>query len=123
MWAETDLLAADLDAAAARLGAAVTPVMAKGGVNVKKDWRQNASGLAHAPAYPASIGYDITVGPERVVVEIGPDKNKAQGALGNLLEFGSANNPPHNDGGRALDAEEPRLLAALQDAATKAVLG
>jgi hypothetical protein len=44
---------------------------------------------------------------------IGPDKGGPQGALGNLLEYGSVKNPPHRDGGRALDVEEPRFEAQL----------
>jgi hypothetical protein len=44
---------------------------------------------------------------------IGPDKGAPQGALGNLLEYGSVKNPPHRDGGRAADAEEPRFEAQM----------
>ena len=53
------------------------------------------------------------ISPAGLEAEIGPDKSRPQGALGNLLEFGSENNPPHNDGGRALQAEEPRFLEHL----------
>jgi hypothetical protein len=50
-----------------------------------------------------------------VQAEIGYDKDKRGGALGNLLEYGSAaTNPPHRDIGRALDAEEPRFIAAIE---------
>lgn len=89
-------------------------IVTKAAVNVKKDWRENAKHSAgkHAPAYPYSITFDEpkTAGGQ-ISIEVGPDKAKRQGALGNLIEFGSANNPPHNDGGRALDAEEPRLAS------------
>lgn len=123
MYAETEQLAADLAAAAVRLGEAVVPVVSKGALNIKNAWRANASGLAHAPQYPNSITYDLDVQADRVSAEIGPDKTKPQGALGNLIEFGSSKNPPHNDGGRALDDEEPRFYAALEAAAEQAVLG
>lgn len=72
------------------------------GARVKKVWRALDSGLQHAPAYPYSIGYDVHLSPTEVEVEIGPDKDKPQGALGNLIEFGSAHNPPHGSGARAL---------------------
>jgi hypothetical protein len=98
-------------------------VVRKGALNVKNDWRANATSSAgrHARLYPASIGYDVTQEPDGASAEIGPDKGRPQGALGNLLEFGSANNPPHNDGGRALDAEEPRMVAAVEAVATRLV--
>lgn len=91
-------------------------VVTKGALNIKNDWRANATSSAgrHARLYPASIGYDIAEGPGLIEAVVGPDKAKAQGPLGNLLEFGSVHNPPHNDGGRALDAEEPRFAAAVE---------
>lgn len=119
-----DTLVADLATAGQRLDAAVKPVVSKGALNIKNAWRIGASGLSHAPAYPYSITYDLNAAPGTGLIsaEIGPDKNKKQGALGNLLEFGSANNPPHLDGARALAAEEPRFLAALEAAAEAAML-
>ncbi|MFF7991768.1 hypothetical protein ACFZDG_18485 [Kitasatospora xanthocidica] len=92
-------------------------VVSKGALNIKKDWQQNAraSSGQHAPLYPASIGYDLETTPVGTTAVIGPDKGAAQGPLGNLLEFGSVHNPPHNDGGRALLAEEPRFLAAIEE--------
>ena len=83
-----------------------------------------ASSGRHAPQYPASINYDLSLGAAlvgRVEAVIGPDKSKPQGPLGNLLEFGSANSPPHNDGGRALRAEAPAFEAAIAAAALNAV--
>lgn len=121
MSAATEALAAELALAGARLRVSATALMAKGMVNIKKDWQQSASGLAHAPAYPASITYDITTTPVLISGECGPDKNRRQGALGNLIEFGSVHNPPHLDGARALAAEEPRFYTAAADAVGDAV--
>ncbi|MET9467789.1 hypothetical protein ABZY44_23900 [Streptomyces sp. NPDC006544] len=93
----------------------IVAVVTRGALNVKNDWRDNARTSAgrHARLYPNSISYDVTVMPGGATAEIGPDKEKPQGALGNLLEFGSINNGPHNDGGRALQAEEPRFIAQV----------
>lgn len=120
----TEQLAVDLAMAGMRLDAAVKQVVAKGALNIKNDWRKSASGLAHAPAYPSSITYDLDAEPGSGVIsaEIGPDKDKRQGPLGNLIEFGSANNPPHLDGARALAAEEPRFVSALESVAEVATL-
>ena len=91
-------------------------VVRRGALNIKRDWRSNARSTApkHAPAYPSSISYDVTsYGPDIYRAVIGPDKAGPQGALGNLLEYGSVKNPPHRDGGRALDAEQPRFEAQM----------
>lgn len=93
-------------------------VVEKAAVNVKKKWAANAraSGGDHTPAYPSSISYDLHLFAALagdVEAEIGPDKSRRQGALGNLIEFGSVHNPPHNDGGRALKSEAPAFEAAL----------
>jgi hypothetical protein len=123
MYAEFEALAAELAGAPERLAALVPPVVSKGALNIKNDWRANASGNAHAPHYPASITYDMDVRADAVEAEIGPDKDKKQGALGNILEFGTSKNPPHNDGGRALAVEEPKFIAACEAVAEQALLG
>jgi hypothetical protein len=94
---------------------AMVASVTRGAFNIKRDWRDNARTSAgrHARLYPNSISYDVTPIPGGATAEIGPDKDKPQGALGNLLEFGSVNNQPHNDGGRALQAEEPRFTAQV----------
>ncbi|MFF7610744.1 hypothetical protein [Streptomyces lavendulae] len=92
-------------------------VTVRGAVNIKQEWRVNARASApkHAPHYPRTVGYDLLViSPDHLVAIIGPEKTGTQGALGNLLEYGSAHNPPHNDGGRALAAELPRFEAQLE---------
>lgn len=112
-------LARDLRDAARGSAEVAHDVVKRGAVNIKKDWRANARRSAgrHGRIYPASIGFDITPrGADVAVAVIGPDKGLPQGALGNLIEFGSVNNPPHNDGGRALRAEDPKLTQALADA-------
>ncbi|MFH9977943.1 hypothetical protein ACH4ND_01520 [Streptomyces sp. NPDC017179] len=91
-------------------------VTRRGAVNIKRDWRANAraTGRKHAKLYPRSISFDFAAyGPDLFMAIIGPDKGGPQGALGNVLEYGSVKNPPHNDGGRALDAEMPRFEAQM----------
>lgn len=112
-------LANDLERAAIGAQMAAAPVVAKAAFNVKRDWRANAtaSSGSHAKRYPYSIGYDLEDGGLTAIV--GPDKDRPQGPLGNLLEYGSAHNPPHNDGGRAMDAEAPRFEENLLRVARK----
>jgi hypothetical protein len=91
-------------------------VTRRGAMNIKRDWKSNARSSApkHAPLYPSSINFDFAAyGSDIFMAIIGPDKGGPQGPLGNLLEYGSVKNPPHRDGGRALDVEEPRFEAQL----------
>lgn len=107
--------AAVLASNAATASAQVTAVVGRGALNVKNGWRDNARATAgrHARLYPASISYDVTAIPGGARAEIGPDKAAPQGPLGNLLEFGSSKNPPHNDGGRALAAEDAQFTVHM----------
>lgn len=114
---ELDHLAADLTKAGLLAATKAYGVVAKGALNVKNDAKQFSSGFAHAPLYPASITYDVDITPAGVVGEIGPDKDLPQGALGNLLEYGSANNDPFAHLGPALDREGPRFVKAAADIA------
>ncbi|MGW7359469.1 hypothetical protein ACWGI0_23255 [Streptomyces sp. NPDC054802] len=104
---QLDALAAVFRANAVRAQVQAVAVVNRGALNVKNGWKANAVVTArqHARLYPNSISYDMRPYPTGAQAEIGPDKTRPQGALGNLLEFGSVKNPPHNDGGRALEAE------------------
>lgn len=89
-------------------GRVLAPVVKRAAVNVKWEWRSTAKAEAgtHAPAYPYAIDFDdVLASPLSAEVEVGPDKGKRQGALGNLIEFGSVNNPAGLQGQRALDKE------------------
>lgn len=105
-------LVADLQAAS-KVTEKVRPLVSKGALNIKNDWREAWQGMAHAPALPDAIGYDLHAGPGGVEAVVGPDKDKPQGALGNIIEFGTSTNAPRPGGQHALDREEPRFLAAL----------
>lgn len=114
-------LAEDFEDAAAIAPEQARKVVAKGCLNIKNDARQRIAGLPHAPAYPASITYDTTLQATGAAGEVGPDKDRRQGALGNILEFGTRNNPPRPHLGPAAEAEEPRFVSAMQDLAAKAL--
>lgn len=107
----------DLDAAAAHALAECTKLVSKGALNIKTDARRLAPHGVHTPHYPNSISYDIKHGTNWVEAEVGPDKDRRQGALGNLLEYGSVNNPPHPHLTPAGDLEEPRFYRAAEQLA------
>lgn len=113
-------LAHDLTEAPIRAQRDALAVVEHGAVNVKEGWAENAqqSSGRHAPAYPDSISYTLSLAAALrgdIEAEIGPDKSKRQGPLGNILEFGSPHSAPHNDGGRALQVEAPKFEAALAE--------
>lgn len=97
--------------------------------NTRDTARENATGMAHAPAFPHSITYDIEGSGNRATgsnlrADIGPDKDLPQGSLGNLIEFGSVNNPPQGIMHGALQANEAdfeRGIERATDDALKAV--
>jgi len=93
----------------------VEAVVTKGALNIKKDSAKRIRGHPHAPHYPRSISYDVKRTFGGIEAEIGPDKDRRQGALGNILEYGTINNPPLPHLAPALDAEEPKYVRALED--------
>lgn len=90
-------------------------VVQKSSDNVKRAAQQSSAGLSHAPLYPLSITYETAVKAGGIEGLIGPDKDRPQGALGNLIEFGSAKNPPHADLAKALDHEGPGFEKAMAE--------
>jgi hypothetical protein len=107
-------LIADLEREARVAPAEARKVLQKGALNIKNDWRRRWSGRPHAPRLPYAIGYDTRVLGGVSEAEIGPDKDKPQGALGNLFEYGSVNNAPIPGGAPALEAERPKFEAAME---------
>ena len=86
--------------------------------HIKDDARKIARRIgAPAQHYSRSITYDIHDLGSSVYAEIGPDKDKTQGALGNLLEFGSVNNAPRPHLGPAFQQNK----GDLEDGLAKAV--
>lgn len=110
-------LVVDLSTASATVGAKVRTVVQKGAANVKQDWQRRASGLSHAPLYPASITYETRIKGMAIEGLIGPDKDLPQGALGNLITYGSVNNPPSGDDVAVANTERPKFEKAIEDIA------
>lgn len=101
----------------------VERVVGRGAFNIKKGWKRRWEGHDFIPHLPNAISYDVTRhgtgGGNLVRAEIGPDKNKRQGPLGNIIEFGSPTSAPIPGGVPALEEEEPRFVNALADLGEK----
>ncbi len=123
---ELNRLSTDLGAVPSIAGRYIRSAVETTARHIRDDWREAADGMAHAPAFPASITYDIasmahvSLDFSSIRAEIGPDKDRAQGALGNLIEFGSVNNPPWGLGHGALQRYEDDFQRGLQIAAADA---
>jgi hypothetical protein len=113
---DADRLAVEIGKRAVKVAAGVYAVGTKAAVNVKNGMAADAEGIGHAPLFPDSITYDVApAGLRTVLWRIGPDKDRPQGALGNILYFGTSKNGPVLDVGKALREETPRLERALLD--------
>lgn len=119
---ELTALVRDLERATLAAPIEAAAIVTKGATNIKRDARQRVSGLPHLPAYPYSIGFDPPRATRmQVSTEIGPDKDKRQGALGNVIEYGSPSRPPVPHLGPAAEAEEPRFARAVDEFMAKAL--
>ncbi|PSK96697.1 hypothetical protein CLV30_12579 [Haloactinopolyspora alba] len=108
-------LAADVGRISGRAVDDAAAIVEKGALNIKNGLRDAAQGHPSFPAFPNSISYDINYGAGSIEAEIGPDKNRTQGALGNLLYFGSSKNAPVLDLEGPVRSEEPKFDRAITD--------
>lgn len=112
---DLDAWIADLRRADEELPDKTERVVGRGLFNIKRDWKARWTGYAHIPHLPNAINYDVTRHGDDIGGEVGVDKTKRQGPLGNLIEFGSENNAPIPGGLPAIAAEEPKFVDALAD--------
>lgn len=97
----------------------VDAVVQKGALNVKKELAYSAVWSKHFKGMAGSISYDSHYLPGRVRYEVGPDKNRRGGALGNIAYFGTSRGGGTLDIEQPLRSEGPRLQGALADLAAK----
>lgn len=91
-------------------------VVKKGVQNIKTDTQARWAGSRHAPSLSAAVTYDEPkIEGNTVSSEVGPDKDRRQGALGNIYEFGVPGTAPQPALNPAADIEEPRFAKALED--------
>lgn len=114
-------LVADLEAFPTRLAANVVKAVRVTSQKVRDDARSRIAGHKYLPAYPYSITYDTKVTAEGVEGEIGPDKGRAQGPLGNIVEYGTSKNAPLPHLGPALDANAEDLVTGIEIAVSQAI--
>lgn len=112
---EVRKLAVSLAEVSAKTAPDVRAVVQKGALNIKQDWQARWRGHPHIPALPSAISYDTDYSGGGVRAEIGVDKGKRQGPLGNIIEFGTPKNAPIPAGLPALKTEQPKFEKALAE--------
>lgn len=123
-----DELLADLQTFPDRAHKQLRDVVKRGAQNIKDDWRARWEAIQHHPTHiphlPRGVGYDLDSGPDWHRAEIGVHPHNRQANLAHIISFGTVNgNAPHDAGQDALDAEEPRFVRAVLDAAVELLDG
>lgn len=116
-----DALIADMAASSPRLAVNARTAVAVTSRKVQQSARDRVRGHKYLPHYPASITYDVRGGPLLIEGEIGPDKGRRQGPLGNIIEFGTPNNAPIPHLGPALEENADDLQRGMEIAARQAL--
>ncbi len=97
---------------------AVRKSVTRGAIAIKRDLVAEATGVSYGPHFPRSITDTVRDFPGGIEAEVGPDKDRPQGALANILYFGTRNNGPRlPDPKGALDREADRMESALSELA------
>jgi len=112
---ELDALNRELEQIPAEKLPQLKRVVTKGAVNIKNGMRVDAASGGSYRHFSRSISFDEIDG--GLGAEIGPDKSRVQGALGNILYFGTSKNAPVLDLEGPLRKEDQRFVDAIADVA------
>lgn len=110
---ELHRFADDLGKVAGKAVPEVDAVLEKGAHNIKEDLASEAKASKHFKGMAGSISYDSMAGVGTLRYEIGPDKSRKGGALGNIYYFGTSRGGGTGDLEGPLRREEPNLEREL----------
>lgn len=120
-FSEFDRLAADLDKVARSAKSNVRKAVEVTARKVKDAWRDKLKGSETLPALPYAVTYDIkgaqVFGTDFIEAEIGFDKSRPQGALGNVSEFGTPTVGARGYGLASLEENQADFVEGLRIAA------
>jgi hypothetical protein len=109
-FSELNRLAADLGDVPKKSGPLLRKAIEVTARNVKDSWRSKLKGSQTLPGLPAAVSYDVSTfqgfGVSILQAEIGFDKTKPQGALGNVSEYGTPTVAPRGFGHAALQENQ-----------------
>lgn len=116
-FSELDQLAADLGEVPEKAGPNIAKAITVSSIKVKESWQEPLKGSATLPRLPYALSFDITnlqaFGVSVIKSEIGFDKEKPQGALGNVSEYGTPTITGRGYGIAALHANEADFVKGL----------
>lgn len=116
----------------ARVSAAISGVdgdlrdaVRKTALGIKTDWAAQWGPSRHLPYLGASVSFDVAGGGGVYTAEIGPDKTRAQGPLGTLIEDanGAARNRATHAGNKAGRRGETRFVRLVGEVGEDGVGG
>lgn len=110
---ELRAFAKDLEKISSKALLEVDAVLKKGAQNIKDELVAGIPSGSSWRALKGSISYDSKYGIGSAGYEIGPDKSRRGGALGNLYYFGGSRGGGHGDLEGPLNRETPNLEREL----------
>lgn len=128
-FSEIDRLAADLESVPKNVGPFLTSAFHFTSVNIKRAASRKVGRRKHFKQAARAIDYDLKrfsgFGARVLESEIGYDKHKPAGELGNLVEFGAPNSPnaltPGNELLQALRENEADFQYGIEKAVDDAM--
>lgn len=120
---EVNRLAADFGRIPGRAVPEADAISKKAAQNIKDQMVAEAESSGSYKHFAAAITYDRAFGFGKIGYEVGPDKDRTQGALGNILYFGTSKNGPVLDIEAPMRAEAPRFEQAVGLMAERLIAG
>ena len=90
-------------------------------LNIKNAWKAKLQGSATLPALPNAVTFDMTESATGVESDIGFDKGRKQGALGNISEYGTPKTAPRGFGLASLHENEEDFERGIEIAIDQAL--
>jgi len=119
MSAELEELSAAMQRVAVDCMDTAVDVAKEAGKEARDTWRDQWRGFKSAKHLYRAVTHDVFTFGDQVMIEVGPDKRRKQGPLGNLLEYGSVNNAPRPGGPIAQARTSPLITRLLADRGEK----
>lgn len=124
-FAELDQLAGDLGDVPKNSGPFINSALQVSSQKIQKAWQEKLRGSVMLPQLPYALSYDVTTfqgfGVSLIKSDIGFDKHRPQGALGNVSEFGTPTTPPRAFGLASLHENEADFQHGLEMAVDDAL--
>jgi len=117
---EIDRLVADLGSISADAAENVVKAVEVSSLKTKKSWQEPLKGSRTLGALPYAITFDVEGDGKTVTSEIGFDKSRNQGPLGNISEYGSPTITGRGYGLAALEKNIPDFEKGLSIALEQA---